>query len=129
MGAEPQAQAEVAVRGRLGGLRLARDDERMPRVDRDDERADSQAGDGGADQAGQGDGVVVETLGQPDLADADLGGPAGLGDDVVDDVGGGRAGLRTTPVDMTGTTGPDWLGIPFRSACAYCGAVPILGRP
>ena len=69
--AQSEAEAEVPVRRGLRRLGQRRHDQRVPWVDRHDGRADAKAGHGGADQSGQGDGVVVELLGQPDLADAE----------------------------------------------------------
>ena len=83
---EAESEAEVSVRGSLGRLCQRRDDQRMARIDRYDERSHAQAGHGRADQSGQGDGVVVELLGHPDLADTRGEGTASLIDDVVDGV-------------------------------------------
>ena len=53
-----------------------------------------RSGHGGADEPRQRDGVVVELLRQPDLADARVVGSAGLVDDVVDGVGGGIGAMK-----------------------------------
>ena len=87
MGAQPDPEAEVAVGGGLRRLGLRGDDQRVPRIQRDDGGPDTKSRHGRADQAGQPDGVVIELLGQPDLADPGVVGAAGLGDGVVDMVG------------------------------------------
>jgi hypothetical protein len=42
--AEAETEAEVPMRGRLRGLREGGDDQRMARVDRHDERPDTESG-------------------------------------------------------------------------------------
>ena len=67
-------------------------------------RADPEAGHRGADEPGERDRVVVELLGQPDLADADGSGASRLGDGVIDEIGGcwiwARALLRWAYCDQ-----------------------------
>ncbi len=94
VGAQPEAEAEVAVRGGLSRLRLRRHDQGMARIDGDHRRADAEPWHRRANQASQGDGVVIELLSQPDLSDSEIVGAASLRDDVVDDVGGLRGGMQ-----------------------------------
>src|SRR3984957_18164925 len=91
---EAESEAEVSVGRSLGRLRQRRDDQGMARIDRHDKRSHAQAGHGRADQPGQGDGVVVELLGQPDLPDTGGESAASLIDDVVDGVDGRRAPIK-----------------------------------
>jgi hypothetical protein len=91
---EAESEAEVSVGRCLGRLCRRRDDQGMARIDRHDERSHAQAGHGRADQSGQGDGVVVELLGQPDLADTGGESAASLIDHVVDGVDGRRAPIK-----------------------------------
>src|ERR1700722_12642597 len=91
---EAESEAEASVRRGLGRLCQRCDDQGMARIDRHDERSHAQAGHGRADQSGQGDGVVVELLGQPDLADTGGERAASLIDDVVDGVNRRRAPIK-----------------------------------
>ncbi len=66
----------------------------MPWVDRYDEGTDAQAWHRGADVSGQRDGVVVELLGYPHLANAGVVGASGLVDRGGDMVGGTTVGIE-----------------------------------
>ena len=94
MSSEAESEAEVSVGRSLGRLCQRCDDQGMARIDRHDERSHAQAGHGRADQSGQGNGVMVELLGQPDLADTGGERAASLIDDVVDGVDGRRAPIK-----------------------------------
>jgi hypothetical protein len=91
---EAESEAEVSVGRSLGRLSQRRDDQGMARIDRHDKRSHARAGHGRADQPGQGDGVVVELLGQPDLADTCGESAASLINDVVDRVDRRRAPIK-----------------------------------
>ena len=94
VGAQAEAEAEVAMRGRLRCLRQGRHDQRMARVDRYHRSADTEPRHRRADQPRQCDRVVIELLGQPDLADAEVVGAAGLRDHVIDEIDGLRVGKQ-----------------------------------
>jgi hypothetical protein len=68
--AEPDSEAEVAVRGGLGGLCRGGDQQRMAGVDRNDGGADTEAAHRGGDHRRQGERVDVKALIEPHLAHA-----------------------------------------------------------
>ena len=72
--------------GGLRRLRLRRHEQRMPRVDGHHECSYPQPGHRRAHEAGEREGVVVEPLGQPHLADPDLMGATRLVDEIIDHV-------------------------------------------
>ena len=118
MGPQPEAQAEVAVRRRLSRLRQRRHDQRMPRVDRNHEGADSKPGHRRADQPGQRDRIVVELLSQPDLVDADGRGRVWLGTTTSSTtLTAWGSGYSTTPVGIPRATALAGAGL-FRSTRA-----------
>jgi len=69
---------------------LAEHDHGVPRVDRHDRRAEGDVWHGIAEDRGDGQCVVVELLGQPQRAKADLNSYPAEGDEGVHLVGGGR---------------------------------------
>jgi hypothetical protein len=101
VGAQAEAEAEVAMRGRLRCLRQGRHDQRMARVDRYHRSADTEPRHRRADQPRQCDRVVIELLGQPDLADPEFLGASGLGDHIIDEIDGLRLGYNVIPVGIT----------------------------
>jgi len=76
--AKPDAQAEVAPRGGLGGLRDGGDQQRMPRIDRNDGGAHTQPRYRVRDHRGQCQRVDVEPLTEPHLPHAPLEGARSL---------------------------------------------------
>jgi hypothetical protein len=98
----------------------------VARIDRHDERSHAQAGDGRADQSGQGDGVVVELLGQPDLADTRGENAASLIDEVVDGVDRRRAPMKNYSGGHVGDNPPGRRRYSFHSPRAQIRGHPWL---
>jgi hypothetical protein len=92
--AEAETEGEPAMAGSMGGLRLARDHERMARVDRDHRGADVQARNRGADHGRQRQRIEIETLPEPGAVDAAPLEEAGPFDHIVDGIGGGGTGSQ-----------------------------------
>jgi hypothetical protein len=65
---QSDAEAEVAMRRRLRGLSGVRECQWVSRVDRHGGRPHAEPGNGGADDAGQRDGIEVVELRYPELA-------------------------------------------------------------
>jgi hypothetical protein len=115
VGAQAEAEADVAMRGRLRCLRQGRHDQRMTRVDRYHRSADTEPWHRRADQPRQCERVVIELLGQPDLADPEFVGASGLGDDVIDDIDGLRVGIQLNSGRHNVTNRLAEAGIPIYS--------------